>query len=101
MIRTTQIAHRGKAAHQGPLGLRGGGKMDVADDLVQQLVTGEHPARISRQEMEQYLHDWIGSPQANARLRAAWANPALREQLNAFRAAQTEAARAMTLPPAA
>ena len=27
--------------------------------------------------------------------------PALREQLNAFRAAQTEAARAMTLPPAA
>ena len=28
-------------------------------------------------------------------------NPALREQLNAFRAAQTEAARAMTLPPAA
>ena len=26
-------------------------------------------------------------------------NPALREQLNAFRAAQTEAARAMTLPP--
>ena len=28
-------------------------------------------------------------------------NPALREKLNAFRAAQTEAARAMTLPPAA
>jgi len=28
-------------------------------------------------------------------------NPALREQLNAFRAAQTETARAMTLPPAA
>jgi 5-(carboxyamino)imidazole ribonucleotide mutase len=28
-------------------------------------------------------------------------NPALREQLNAFRAAQTEVARAMTLPPAA
>jgi 5-(carboxyamino)imidazole ribonucleotide mutase len=28
-------------------------------------------------------------------------NPALREQLNAFRTAQTEAARAMTLPPAA
>jgi 5-(carboxyamino)imidazole ribonucleotide mutase len=28
-------------------------------------------------------------------------NPALREQLNAFRAAQTEAARGMTLPPAA
>ena len=27
-------------------------------------------------------------------------NPALREQLNAFRAAQTEAARGMTLPPA-
>ncbi|MDP3519547.1 MAG: 5-(carboxyamino)imidazole ribonucleotide mutase [Hydrogenophaga sp.] len=28
-------------------------------------------------------------------------NPALREQLNAFRSAQTEAARGMTLPPAA
>ena len=28
-------------------------------------------------------------------------NPALREQLNAFRAAQTETARAMTLPPVA
>ena len=28
-------------------------------------------------------------------------NPDLREQLNAFRAAQTETARAMTLPPAA
>ncbi|MFC7409153.1 5-(carboxyamino)imidazole ribonucleotide mutase [Hydrogenophaga atypica] len=28
-------------------------------------------------------------------------NPALREKLNAFRAAQTEAARAMTLPPVA
>jgi 5-(carboxyamino)imidazole ribonucleotide mutase len=27
-------------------------------------------------------------------------NPALRDKLNAFRAAQTEAARAMTLPPA-